>query len=119
MSTLGKDRGKTWEREIAKLYGGVRTWAGPGRDVVVDDLNIECKSQQDYDGLKKLVIWIVQAMSYGPRWALAVRLGLRKHKLTFVVLPIEEHVRLLEIEREYLRERRGVSSRSDAGSSPL
>lgn len=91
---IGKDRGKRWESDVAAFFGGIRKWAGPGTDVEARGRIIECKSQQDYKGLTKLVGWILQAQSYGDNWALAVRLGLRKKKLTFMVISMEEYERL-------------------------
>lgn len=108
---LAKDRGKRWETAVAKLFGGVRKWAGPGTDVEVGTTIIECKSQQDDSGLKKLVGWIEQARGYGPDWVLAVSLGMRAQKLTFAVLPIEELVRLKRVDQEWGA--RALSGESD------
>lgn len=91
---IGKSRGKRWEHDVAKFFGGIRSWAGPGTDVEARGRIIECKSQQDYKGLTKLVSWIQQAQGYGDNWALAVRLGLRNQKMTFMVISMEEYERL-------------------------
>lgn len=103
MSKLGKDRGKRWERDVANYFRGERKWAGPGTDVELEDLGlaIECKSQADYDGLQLLKRWVEQAESYQKRWALAMRLGLRKHKRELILIPKEEYKRLLELERTH------------------
>jgi hypothetical protein len=98
--SLGKGRGAQWERDVAKIFGGVRKWAGPGVDVEARGKYIECKSQQDYAGMGKLLGWIQQAQSYGPNWALAVRLGLRNKKITFMVISVEEYEKLTKDERD-------------------
>ena len=95
MSQLGKGRGKRWEYDVAEFFGGVRKWAGKGSDVEARGLVIECKSQQDYKGFSKLLQWIHQAQSYDKEnWALAVRLGLRNKKVTFMVISMEQYERL-------------------------
>jgi hypothetical protein len=100
MSQIGKGRGYRWETEVAKIMGGKRMNSGPGVDVEARGRYIECKSQQDYAGMGKLLGWIQQAQSYGPNWALAVRLGLRNKKITFMVISVEEYEKLTKDERD-------------------
>jgi hypothetical protein len=113
MTRIGKNRGKAWEREVAKSVGGVRMWSGPGSDVELGDVVVECKSQQDDDGLKTLTAWIRQAKGYSDRWALAVKLGLGVKAEKFVIISLDEYTRLLRENHE------AIPSRTDAGDRTL
>lgn len=87
-SRTAKDRGRRWELEVAKRYGGVRKWAGPGTDVETPDGRvIEAKSRQDDGGLKLLVEWVEQARSYSDDWVLCIKLGLGAQALKLEVRP--------------------------------
>ena len=114
MGALGKGRGKRWEYHVAEFFGGIRKWAGPGSDVEARDRIIECKSQQDYKGLTTLVKWIRQAQSYDPvNWVLAVRLGLRNNKLTFIVISMEQYEQLTRDQRTRENSEHGIHVRID------
>lgn len=104
MGRLRQNRGYRWERENAERYGAERMGSGQGDDVRIligrHLIHLECKSQQDYDGLMKLLHWTDQAKSYGEKWALAIKLGLRTKRREFVVMSPELFSELLDALRK-------------------
>lgn len=100
--TIQRDRAYRWEKEVADELGGERKRAGPGVDVVARGYTIECKSRQDYEGLRLLESWLQQAEKYDEKWVLAIKLGMRKNKRRLAVMDFDEFNRITE-ELEILR----------------
>jgi hypothetical protein len=74
-----KNRGRSWEYQIAKLLGGIRHLLSRAGDVEARGYLIECKYRKDAEGCKALAEWIAQAKNdakkLGLKWGVAINFG--------------------------------------------